>query len=721
MYFKRSFVSLSVATLLLSSPVQADNDYVEQITIFGSQTAVDATPGSGAYIDQQKLEDYAITDIMRILSSAPGVYFMEEDGYGLRPNIGMRGNSSDRSEKVTILEDGVLAAPAPYASPAAYYFPTVGRMSAVEILKGASSVKYGPRTSGGVLNLVSTQIPELPLSGKFDASIGSDQYRKLHAYAGGSQDKIGAVAEIFHFASDGFKTLNSGQDTGFEKTDIHSKFSLYLDEQKRHQLEFKMKYSEESSDETYLGLTQQDFNSTPYQRYSASQLDNMDNEHKLFSVHYDYIISDNVDLSVIAYHNDFHRNWYKTQKVDGKNLGSGAEEAASTFDNALATGEVVTPLDVRLRANNRGYISQGVQSQLGIRTGNHDINLGLRIHEDEMDRFQWEDNYELDNNQVMNLIAAGIPGTNSNRIDSANALSLFIHDNITVGNLTISAGLRYEDVILERHDWGTSDPSRSEVPAHRENDVSAILPSLGATYQMDDDIILLAGIQKAYAPPSPGNQNAQEEEGWNYELGSRFNFNEWNGEAIIFYTDLDNLHGNCTASQGCIDDNPNDQYNAGNVTIQGLEFSLANEFKLASLRVPVNFNYTYSKAEFKESFSSALDAWGDVEVGDELPYLPKTMLQLEAGLAGENWKVAASVKYMDEIRVQAGSEQITQSNGVKSHTVVDLSANYAIDNDQSLYAVIDNLLDKDYVSTKRHGGIQTGKPRSLQVGYRYQF
>ncbi len=244
---------------------------------------------------------------------------------------------------------------------------------------------------------------------------------------------------------------------------------------------------------------------------------------------------------------------------------------------------------------------------------------------------------------------------------------------------------------------------------------------MGATYQFNSDVILLAGVQKAYAPPSPGNQNAEEEEGWNYEFGSRFTHQNWNGEAIVFYTDLDNLHGNCTASQGCIDDNPNDQYNAGNVVIQGIEFSLQNEFEVAGLKLPVGVNYTYSDAEFKESFSSALDAWGDVESGDELPYLPKTMLQFEAGIEADSWKLSASIKYFDEIRVQAGSEKITQDNGVSGHTVVDLSANYTIDSKQSLYLVVDNLLDKTYVSTKRHGGIQTGKPRSAQIGYRYQF
>jgi Fe(3+) dicitrate transport protein len=45
-------------------------------------------------------------------------------------------------------------------------------MQSFEILKGGSQIQYGPYTTGGAINMVSTQIPRR-FSGRVTASIGS--------------------------------------------------------------------------------------------------------------------------------------------------------------------------------------------------------------------------------------------------------------------------------------------------------------------------------------------------------------------------------------------------------------------------------------------------------------------------------------------------------------------------------------------------------------------
>ena len=200
----------------------------ERVMVIGESSEVGEIPGSAHYISQNKLDSQQLPydDIHQILRQVPGVNVQEEDGYGLRPNIGMRGTGAERSAKITLMEDGVLIAPAPYAAPAAYYFPVTGRMDAIEVRKGSSQIKYGPRTNGGALNLISTGIPE-DFNLKGNLALGVDKSRKLHLNLGDSYEHFAWVAETYQMATDGFKELDGGGDTGFDISDYLAKFRLH--------------------------------------------------------------------------------------------------------------------------------------------------------------------------------------------------------------------------------------------------------------------------------------------------------------------------------------------------------------------------------------------------------------------------------------------------------------------------------------------------------------
>ncbi|MDO6640995.1 TonB-dependent receptor family protein [Shewanella sp. 10N.286.51.B2] len=701
----------------------ATNATMEQISIFGSANPVNNVPGSAHVIGDAEIENFKYTDIMRTLASVPGVYLQEEDGYGLRPNIGMRGTGQNRSEKITIMEDGVLAAPAPYASPAAYYFPTSGRMQTVEIMKGGSTLKYGPRTTGGIINMLSRQIPVEELAGGIDVAAGQDGFAKVHAHAGGQGERVGAVAEIYRYQADGFRDINGvGGDTGFVKNDALAKISIDSSDDAKYQqrLELKLKYSDEVSNETYMGLTEDDYNASPYMRYSASQKDEMSTDHKQIQLNHIIDFSSTVSLATTAYYNNFHRNWYKTNKVAGQSLSSGGIEAAADFDRDPASAAAI---DVEVKANNRDYLSQGIQTELNWLVGDHDLAIGARYHEDEMDRFQWVDTYELGANQVMSLTNSGTPGSDSNRIDSAEAFAFYVQDKMTFGDLAITAGLRYEDVTTQRRDWGKTNVGREGAPDKDiSNSFDVVLPSVAATYQITDNLIVLAGIQQGFAPSAPGNDDGKEEKSWNYEAGVRYNTGALNSEAIAFYSDYSNMHGNCTAAQGCDDDNIGNQYNAGEVEVSGIELSLGYEFnQTGEISFPVKMAYTFSNAEFQNAFISDFESWGDVEKGDELPYLPDNQLFLSAGVQAQAWQVTIAGRYTSDMRTVADQGGIPAEELIANKTVVDLSARYFINDASEVYLTVDNLLDETYMTTRIHGSIFAGKPQTATLGYHYKF
>ena len=202
---KINITIMGLLSILFFVPAFAADDVetIESVTIIGSAEDLRKLPGSGQIVPNEDLLKVMDTDIQKILTAVPGVYMRTEEGYGLRPNISIRGTAIERSGKVTIMEDGVLVAPSPYTSSSAYYFPTTGRIHSVEVLKGPAAVSQGPQTIGGAINLISTPIPNAP-SGKFVQELGENGMMRTHTYYGGTSGNFGALVEVHEHESDGF-------------------------------------------------------------------------------------------------------------------------------------------------------------------------------------------------------------------------------------------------------------------------------------------------------------------------------------------------------------------------------------------------------------------------------------------------------------------------------------------------------------------------------------
>ena len=114
----------------------ADVSVLEEVVVVGVDTDLQDISGSVAILDEDDLDAFDYVDLGKLLSAVPGVYVRGEDGFGLRPNIGIRGAAAERSQKITLMKDGVLITPAPYSAPAAYYVPNVSRAAGVEGRRG---------------------------------------------------------------------------------------------------------------------------------------------------------------------------------------------------------------------------------------------------------------------------------------------------------------------------------------------------------------------------------------------------------------------------------------------------------------------------------------------------------------------------------------------------------------------------------------------------------
>lgn len=732
-------MALCVASPLLLGQVSLAQELnVEEVTILGSQEAARKIPGSAHFIGEEQLRQFAYSDVQRIVREVPGVSLQIEDGYGLRPNIGIRGVATERSGRITLLEDNVLIAPAPYSAPSAYYFPTMGRIAAVEVVKGPAAITQGPYTIGGALNMVSTPIP-METEGNLLTEVGEDSTYRVHAKYGGRSDSgFGFLLEAHQWQSDGFQTIDrSSNNTGLDVSDFTAKLS-YAPNGSPHAVELKLQLANQDSNQSYLGLTDADFAGDAMRRYGLSELDNIETEHEQVILRYNYDVSANFSLSATAYNNTHYRNWFKTEGIDLQGSASEADYSRTSWANVINAvnartaidgvsaeqlqgildGSVDTPAgSLQLRSNNRDYFSRGIQFG-GSWDGDfggamHSLRFGLRLHEDEEDRFQRNDAYSQTNGKIA-LDYLGSAGGAGNRVQSAQALAFYVHDEISVGNWTLSPGLRYEDIDQDRVRY-TGGAARNFRDS-RKNSTQVWLPGLGVSYQLTANWSLLGGAHKGFTAPtnSPG---VDEEVAINYELGARFQDGSLSAEFIGFLSDYDNLLGQCTASSGsdCV---IGDAFNGDAATVAGLEALLSADLSPNSAyRLPLTLSYTRIDGEFDTAIADT-DFFGTVEAGDPLPYLPENQLRVALGVEAGRWATYLSANYVDDVCVRASCEEFERTD---DSLTIDVSASYQLSAALNLFARAENLTNTHDIMGRQPYGARPNKERTLSAGLRFDF
>ncbi len=683
------------------------------------------TGGSGLIIKSRQLERYEHDDPNQVLMSAPGVYVRQEDGYGLRPNIGMRGAASDRSKKVTLMEDGVLFAPAPYSAPAAYYFPLITRMTSVRVLKGPSAIPYGPHTVGGAIDLISAPIPD-SARGMVDLAVGQYGYRKAHVRGGLSDDKWGALIEGVHVSSTGYKTIDFvGGDTGFSHNEWVGKLRRALPTvgDMTQELELKGTYSDEVSHETYLGLSDADFRADPSRRYAATQNDVMRWSRKALTLTHRATLSSGVELRTTLYRADYERSWNRVQGLRNGDLYSILRDPRSEFSQLVVSelrGDTATiggDDSLLIGPNHRIFSASGVQFALRAspRTGpiQHRIEQGFRLHHDQIERIHTQEAFGLDGGSVNNL-GSGVETTARN-IAQSDALSAYFIDAMTWSRLTITAGARVESIRGRYSDALTGDETRISQ--------RVLLPGAGAFYSLTDALGVFGGVHEGFTPAPPTDQtNVHPERSTNGEAGVRFAPRRFRAEIIGFWNAYRNLTSVCSFSSGCIKNGVDRQYDAGRARIRGVEVYLESELRAGrGWRVPGRLAYTYTDARFLSSFTSGDPTFGVVHEGDYLPYVPKQQLTASIGVERREAGLNVALTSVGKMREMAGQGPATPDLVTDRLLTIDASAYYDLGHGMSLYVNGRNLTNQRALVARRPLGARPNAPLMVQTGVKAHF
>lgn len=684
-----------------------------------------APPGAHTELTKQVLERNEYDDLHKVLRGVAGVYLRDEDGYGLRPNIGMRGVAADRSAKITLMEDGVLIAPAPYTAPAAYYTPIITRLSRIEVTKGPAAIQFGPSTVGGAVNMIGEPFPT-GRAAYVDVAGGSDLYGKLHARAGEARERWGVMAEYVRLQSHGFKHLDGGGPTGFEKTDFQlaARVTSAPTAAAYQVLELRAGFGTETSHETYTGLSDGDFAASPQRRYRASQLDTMHWNHWRLRATHRIDLGAQTRLETIAYHHRFHRTWGKVDGFVGQRDFYGLIEAPTAGANAVYYSIVRGQADstsleeqLILGTNDRRFISQGVQTTVASEqtTGpiRHHIDAGIRVHFDRADRQRYEDPY--------NMVAGSLVRTERprdrtlNTRDETLALAFHAQDRLHYRRLEASLGTRVEVIDFRSFDHMTMQL--------RDGNYAVLIPGAGIEYHATDRFSALAGVHRGFVPVAPSaSASVRPESSINYEAGVRWRDAAISADVIGFVSDYSNLKGSCTFAAGCTQAQEGAEFNGGRVVVYGAEAQVGGEVPIAAhVAVPIQAAYTVTGSSFRTGFASDFAGWGNVKRDDELPYLPQHLLSLATGVSVRNYELTTTARYQSEARDVAGQGAIPDRYRLAPMFTIDVSAHARLHALAELYATCSNLLDEQVIISRRPYGARPNPPRMITVGYKARF
>ena len=716
-------------TILFFAPVFADDnteEVIESVTIIGSEEDQKKLAGSGQIISNADLLKAMDTDIQKILTAVPGVYMRTEEGYGLRPNISIRGTAIERSAKVAIMEDGVLVAPSPYTSSSAYYFPTTGRIHSVEVLKGPAAVSQGPQTIGGAINLISTPIPNAP-SGKFVQELGENGMMRTHAYYGGTSGNFGGLVEVHEHESDGFDSIaNVGGDTGFDKSDLMVKARY---ESGAHSLTLKMVDIDENSNQSYVGLSQASFNANPRQRYGATAYDKMMNDGEQTTLTYvgDF---DNFNVQFTSWQNDYHRDWFKVSDFNNdKEHGEQDDinELISAANNGSANAQAILdgqlPVEIEYKHNNRYYTNEGYQFSINTTLGIHDLTVGYRDMEDSESRVQAHEYADQAADGSLSALYGYIGLNNSNnRLRESSATSYYLQDTMDFGRLDVTVGYRSEDYDQRHRRWSDrAGPNLTMVRTGEADNRDTFATndhttqSFGATYEVNENLTLVAGFHEGMTPMF----GADPEEADNTELGIRYSDGAGDVEIFYFSSEYSNLAAECTLVSGAAC-NPDESavFSGGSADVEGLEFNGSWVFDGDGVSYPVSIAYTSTDATFNNSSES--DYFGVVAAGDDLPYIPSSMMSLVAGFVSDSG-LSGNMRLID-VGSSCSVAACGTYNKIHAHTIVDLNLRKALNDAMDVYVIVENVTDdEDIISRAPSEGARSQKPRTLKVGFSYKF
>ncbi|MEM6782518.1 MAG: TonB-dependent receptor [Bacteroidota bacterium] len=708
-------------------------------------------PGTATLVSTADVQQIQPIGTQELLEYVPGINAAADDGFGnARLSIGIRGLNPRRSSRVLILEDGIPIQPAVYVYPNMYYNPPVERIDRVEVIKGSSTIRYGPQTMGGVINYITSR-PRDAFGGEGQVIVGENGYVSAFGEVGGfgTRDFVPEI-QLLAKRGDGFRDNNA-----FYQLNATAKASIRTGPQST--LFLKANGNIEDYGATYTGLTEFTFDDDP--TFNPKDDDTFLVRRVALDAIYNRVLSPRLASLTRAYANVFDRRWWRENDVfiNASDLDAYNQDPTSVpFISPFAITDASDVVRVGNGRDNFGilrtFYAAGVEHAY---TWQHrffgvgsELEAGVRLHVErfEDDRvlgdspdsrdgiYTQPDEDDPDTEVIATNPAAGVVAKAQNY--ETTALAVFAQERITLGPLELTPGVRLEVFEQERVD-------RLQGSVLDDKTTLVVLPGLGFNYAIGPANVF-GGVHRGFTPPSSGaltvvdfggtadegGLDVEAEKSWNLELGIRAATPLVAAEVAGFFLHIDDLvaAGRGTAFR-----------NLGSARTYGAEVAGTVRGSVLGPYPTLHLAYTLLSTEVIDGLipSAVVNNVPAVDIaGNELPYAPRHTVVVGLSQTVRGITARADVRYVSEVFTDFENLPFTTGRGdtgpVSDYVVLNASVRVPVGDRLVAQLTGKNLLDEVYVGSRLHSnprqvtanassGILTGPRRQLNLSLNYRF
>ena len=651
----------------------------------------------------------------QVLGRVPGSNYSETEGSGFPSNgIGFRGLNPTQSIETNTRQNGYNIAGDIYGYPESYYLTPLEATERVEIIRGASSLQFGPQF-GGVVNYIVKGAPE-DKKFEFNTEQTGGSYGLMNTFnsVGGTIGKWNYYAFVKYDYDNGWRANSEMQQVaGFAKVEYRTsdRFKIGLEYSLLRNLLHMPG-----------GLDDAEFNQNPDQSFRLRNW--LVTPWNIAALTSTYKISDKTSLTLKSAFNASSRS------IVWRNEDGGPEAP----DNIIDSLGSYVPREVEHEYFKSSTTEVRLLSNYNIANHEQTLAAGVRIFDGWMKR---QEGGTGSTGIDANFTNYNPDNAYDNDLDFTTLnIAPFIENTFHIGNsLSITPGFRFE-YIKSTATGHVTDDDGNIIPVNESKPRNIPLAGIAFQYKTSGTTNIYANITQAYTPISYSflyplgldinaaiDPKLKDVNGYNADLGWRGNIKTW------FTFDVSGFfmaHNNNIAIETITSGTDTSYYetNVGNAYHIGIEsYEELNIVKLFTKHSRIGsisfFNsFSYDHATYVTGIFK----------GNQAEYAPKTIERFGITYALKGFSTTFLFSNTAKSFSDANNTTIESADAevgvIPAYTIMDWSASLRIKN-YNIKAGVNNLADAHYFTFRTieypGPGIIPSIGRTFYIGFGARF